>query len=334
MMIKPVNVRAPGKIILSGEHAVTQGCPALALAVSHFTKASISLDQAFQFHWQNLNVTSTYSLSQLQAFQGEKEKDYEKFKTGQLPIFSVLKNQEELAEYTVSSIVTQLKAIQGLNIQLSSDLPLGCGMGSSAALIAVLYAGIHHLHDKNWHFSEPDLQNMKSIESLQHGFSSGLDLQVSVLGGCHYFQQGKSVKVDFPNFPLYYVNTGMREASSSSNIMDVQKRLAGQLTSFSKVTEAMLQAIKDQHHQHFCTAMDENHQLLIDLGVVPQKVVNFIEVLQSKGFSAKISGAGATCGSRAGLVLITGQGDPFEICRDQGYVCEKVIPDFSGVNYV
>ncbi len=64
---------------------------------------------------------------------------------------------------------------------MQSDLPIGCGMGSSAAtILSVIYAIATHLHLP---ISQEKLfQLALEAENMQHGRSSGLDLKIVYAG--------------------------------------------------------------------------------------------------------------------------------------------------------
>ena len=58
-----MQVRAPGKLILSGEHAVVHGSPVLAMAVDCYTIFSLRADgPAFTLKLADLSFEQTYPL--------------------------------------------------------------------------------------------------------------------------------------------------------------------------------------------------------------------------------------------------------------------------------
>ncbi len=54
-------------------------------------------------------------------------------------------------------------------------------------------------------------------------------------------------------------------------------------------------------------AVRDNHELLVNIGVVPDKIQRFIQELNAFAISAKICGAGAVQGDHAGAVLAIGK---------------------------
>jgi mevalonate kinase len=73
---------------------------------------------------------------------------------------------------------------------------------------------------------------------------------------------------------------------------------------FANVTIAMDYALQQQSLPALHTAMRDNHQLLAHIGVVPPPVQAFITQIENSGGAAKVCGAGAVSGDRAGVVLV------------------------------
>ena len=160
-------------------------------------------------------------------------------------------------------------------------------------------------------------------ENMQHGFSSGLDLKIAMHGGCLYVQDQQLEPRPSPAFPLYLVNTGAPACSTGECVEKVAHhfRLAKVNQAFANVTYAMDAALKKQSTGDMQQAIRDNHQLLINLGVVPKKVQQFIAALEAKQAAAKICGAGAIIGDQAGAVLISAdnRASVNEVCNAFGY---------------
>ena len=58
----------------------------------------------------------------------------------------------------------------------------------------------------------------------------------------------------------------------------------------------------------------ENHQLLVEIGVVPTKAQNFIVDIEQLNAAAKTSGAGSVAGDNAGVVLVIS--DEIEVIKN------------------
>ena len=109
-MLKECTVNVPGKVIITGEHSVLQGCPAIAAACSRYITSHIIKNDTGKIEF----------------------KDKEPLP----PVAYKLLNQavEEFKRYfTLDS---------GVTMEFSSTLPIGSGMGSSAAVAASVFAGL------------------------------------------------------------------------------------------------------------------------------------------------------------------------------------------------
>jgi len=78
----------------------------------------------------------------------------------------------------------------------------------------------------------------------------------------------------------------------------------------------------------------ENNRLLQDIGVVPQRVRQFIEEIEQWGGSAKVCGAGSVTGDKGGVVLVIAESPPSEICRKFGYTVSPVRGDPLGTRII
>jgi mevalonate kinase len=312
MMSKQLTARSPGKLILSGEHAVVYGKPALAMAVNRYAQSRISshFTPAIFFNLLNLRYAKSLTLSTLTALKTRLQENYNDFLQGQCGIRDVLKKPFELLQYTVSNVIEKLNMTlpHGVEIKTSSTIPMGCGMGSSAATVM---STLHALT----HFFKLELEPLhylhlgKEAENLQHGRSSGLDLQLAMQGGCLKFQEGKMEARNFPNFPLYIVQTGTPLSSTGECVAHVAAHLqqGTLLEDFEAITHEMDKTLTTGHIKGIQDCIRANHALLSTLAVVPAKVQTFIQALESLGAAAKICGAGAVKGDKGGVIWVVFQ---------------------------
>ena len=65
------------------------------------------------------------------------ERNYEEFLAGRLSIREVVRKPVDLFQFAFVTILDglHLKMGGGVNVRLNSNIPIGCGMGSSAATI-------------------------------------------------------------------------------------------------------------------------------------------------------------------------------------------------------
>lgn len=328
---------APGKIILSGEHSVVCGQPAIAIAINRYARASViphNTPATVVFDLLNLKHHKNTTIKALRHLKSRLSADYHLFLRGERGIKDVLKLPHELSHFALSNFLERFNRFSdaGIRLKTESTIPIGCGMGSSAAMIlAVKFALAHHFKediDKEHLF-----QLALEAENLQHGHSSGLDLRVSLQGGIIEYHNGQFSTLTIPDWPLYIVNTGNPDSSTGECVMQSQKlfettNLAAEI---GAVTKAVKTALEQNNFTNFQLALRANHQLLVALGVVPTAVQKFISHLESHGLAAKVCGAGSIRGDKAGIVLIASLEDPSSLSQSFGYSVERVIGDTHGL---
>ena len=155
---KKVKVSAPGKVILSGEHAVVYGYPAILSAIDR--RLNLSLYQKDD----GIEIISEYP--------------------------------PDLAEYGIKKIAKELKisSKKGWVAKILSNIPPTGGMGSSAALSVAIAAGLYYLTKKNIDLNEINKMAYQ-IETKQHRHPSGGDNTISTYGGfLWYRKESESLK--------------------------------------------------------------------------------------------------------------------------------------------
>jgi len=319
-----VTARAPGKIILSGEHSVVYGRPAFALAINRFAETTITCQPGYGiwFEFPNDKLKHITTMRGLQELKTLIAKRYRKFTVGKYQIKDVIHSPLELIQYAFIYLVENLflPIKGGLKIQVETTLPIGCGMGASAAVILSLihalvnYCGRTLTIDKYLYFG-------REIENLQHGRSSGLDLFLSLHGGCYFFVAGDANKRNLPSIPFVLVNTGKPKTSTGECVEVVAKHLQNSIIAdeFSQVAVAMDLAVQQNDLEKIKQCVRENNELLKYIEVVPKRVADFIMAIEARGNAAKVSGAGAISGGNAGIVLVVGENEISDIVAEYGY---------------
>lgn len=307
-----MKVYAPGKIILSGEHAVVYGNPALAMAVNRYVTATVTREVRPQisFDLTDISHRSRLSIDSLRSLKNRVKRKYHRFINGDFSIREVLHKPFELAQFAMGVFAESLNFSlpHGVKIHVTSDIPIGSGMGSSAAtILSVMYAISKHL---NMPISHDALYQLAlEAENMQHGKSSGLDIRVALNGGCLYVN-GQDIQTrTVPNAPMYLVNTGTPVTTTGQCVETVAPHFKSihLIDEFKAVTNAMDAAIQQQSTQNLQDAIRGNHQLLMNIGVVPARVQQFIREVETTGGAAKVCGAGSVAGNQAGAVLVVAQ---------------------------
>lgn len=310
-MKTPINTQAiaPGKLILSGEHAVVYGNPALVMAINRYVKTTVLPQTGSQitFCFPDLMAERSLTFTTLMQLQDRIRQDYQRFLKGDLAIREVLREPIELVQFAVSLLLeaVNIQVLSGIRINMQTDILIGCGMGSSAAAVVSILAALAHYLQVT---ITPELffNLAHQAENMQHGKSSGLDLQSSLHGGCLYFKEGQMIARTPSTLSLYLINTGQPQTNTGECIAVAATYFKNTQigADFTAVTDRMDKAFQYNKLDEMILAMRENHKLLNTIGVVPQKVQQLIAEIEQQGGAAKISGAGAVEGNNAGVVLI------------------------------
>uniref|UniRef100_A0A0S3J3S4 Mevalonate kinase n=1 Tax=Hevea brasiliensis TaxID=3981 RepID=A0A0S3J3S4_HEVBR len=235
-----VKARAPGKIILSGEHAVVHGSTAVAASINLYTYVTLSFataenddslklqlkDMALEFSWPIGRIREALSNLGAPPSSTRTSCSMESIKT-----ISALVEEENIPEAKialtsgVSAFLWLYTSIQGFKpatVVVTSDLPLGSGLGSSAAFCVALSAALLAFSDSvnvdtkhlGWSiFGESDLELLNKWalegEKIIHGKPSGIDNTVSAYGNMIKFKSGNLTRIK-SNMPLKMLVTNTR----------------------------------------------------------------------------------------------------------------------------
>ncbi|OGT35732.1 MAG: hypothetical protein A3F11_05130 [Gammaproteobacteria bacterium RIFCSPHIGHO2_12_FULL_37_14] len=336
-----MKVYAPGKLILSGEHAVVYGKPALAMAVNRYATATVTREilPRILFDLSDLAHRGHLSLGAVRNLKDRIKRKYYRFIQGDFSIRDVLHKPFELAQFALSIVIESLNLSlpHGVKIHVQSDIPIGCGMGSSAAtILSVMQAVSNHLQLSL--SSESLFQLALEAEKMQHGYSSGLDLRISLQGGCLYVHGQEVQARPLPKFPMYLVNTGTPLSTTGQCVEKVATYFKSQQLGdeFAAVTNSMDEALQQQSWQKMQMAIHENYKLLVTIGVVPAHVQHFIAEIAASGGAAKVCGAGAIAGNQAGAVLIIHEDQALLslLAARFGYSVIPIMGEFRGLHAV
>lgn len=296
---------APGKIILSGEHSVVYGAPALALALDRYMKVDFEPDRLPRLSWHTQEKTHVLGLDKFALLRRRLDSYFERYLRGELSIGQILRKPAELVFYAVdmAHLLSGLEQMPRGRVRIDSEIPIGAGMGSSAALIAALLTLFGHFDSRD------DLvRQVRHCERLQHGRGSLIDAATVCLGGL--------VRVcgdRFDSLPLapeglgegwFWVFTGTPATSTGTCVEQVRSGFATSAiwSEFSEVTGEIERAL--ERGGDLVGPVRENHRLLCRIGVVPAPLGRFAEQVEQRGGAAKVCGAGAVSGDNGGLMLV------------------------------
>ena len=198
-----INSSAGGKVIISGEHSVVYGKPALAFSIDKFTKMDLEGYKSSK----SFNIFASVNLLDLKIqLSITKSELIEIITNNIMPEF----NNDKYKKHIIYIITNFFKRILDLNIldkkgiknyiynnyftaSISSEIPVGFGLGSSAAFNVCIINGICNLINKIIKkniFSEKDILLLSNDgEKIFHnGTPSGIDASCSLYGGIILFR--------------------------------------------------------------------------------------------------------------------------------------------------
>jgi len=330
---------APGKLILSGEHSVVYGKPAIAMAIDRSAVFEVTpqAGDRISFDLPGITDDESFTLMALRDLKRRVENKYREFLSGDIGIGYVLSAPADLFRFAFINTLDGLHRTldSGLVLKLRSSIPMGCGLGSSAATVLSELRAMGHFLRVDF---KPDWYYEYSLEAekMQHGKPSGVDSYISLHGGCARFEQGVARSIALPRMKMFMVQTGIPQSTTGECVMEVERRFrsSGIWSEFEEVTNAFEDALRHNNVQKLHWLVRENNRLLAAIGVVPVQVQQFIREIEAWGGSAKICGAGSVTGENGGVVLVIAETQPVGICQKYGYVVSPLRGDPLGTRII
>lgn len=202
----------------------------------------------------------------------------------------------------------KLKKIPPYKLELSSQIPIGAGLGSSAAVSAAYIGALLTFLKIKW---DKTLINELTYEAEKvfHGNPSGGDNSTVVYGGLVWFRkETPQLKIIQPlqftipsklakNFVI--INTGKPKESTKDMVEMVGKKYK----KFQKIFDHQEQlvrelgtVVKEANEKEFIRIIKEGEKNLESIGVVSKFAQEIIRKIEKEGGAAKICGAGASFG--------------------------------------
>lgn len=321
---------APAKVILFGEHFVVYGSPAILAAINK----RISVDARTIIHDENkivirsdIGVAGEYhNNGEFNALEGGS-----KAKAVLDPLYSAIRQV---------LLMRNKKKNTGIEVVISSRVPPGIGLGSSAASCVATVAAVDSLFQKN---SSRQKVCELAIESerLIHKRSSGADCYVSTFGGLmQYYGKSKSFKniETKGSLSLVVASTGIKHSTSDlvagvKRFKDTNRILFESLSKqASGICLQACTAIESGKCDKIGELMNENQIILEQIGISHHKVRDIIDICSKAGaIGAKITGAG---GGGAVIALAASKQESTKIAshvKAAGYQSFEVEIDYNGL---
>jgi mevalonate kinase len=272
--------KAPGKIILFGEHAVVYGQPAIAIPVMNVCATARVLplltEEAGKVRVQANDI-------QLDALLRDLPEDH--------PLAAAIRTtlQEITPDHTPS-----------FTLQLDSNIPISAGMGSGAAVTVAIIRALSAFLGQPL----PDERISAlayEVEKLHHGTPSGIDNTVVTYQKPVYFQREEPLQTLSIAQPTFWViaDTG-EKTPTKETVASVRESHESDPEGYQAVFDA-IGAIARQARQALTAGdlvqlgelMNENQRYLEQILVSSPALESLIDVARGSGAAgAKLSGGG------------------------------------------
>jgi len=244
--MEKIIVSVPGKVIIAGEYAVVYGEQALVATVDKRLRVKIE--------W----------LKENKIIIEDKYKDL------------------RLTKMAVKACLQEVgKLSGGVKIIIDSEIPVGSGLGSSAAMATAVAWGM--LKDRS---EKVKNKVVKLIENKQHGRASGVDQTIVREGGVLRYKKSEGFKKIKLNGlkNLLLIDSGKPVESTGEMVAMVGKKKDEYKDVFKKMGEIS--------NDWKPLKIKENQRLLEKIGVVGDRARVMVEKIEEVGGMAKVCGAG------------------------------------------
>ncbi|MCP4141584.1 MAG: mevalonate kinase [Chloroflexi bacterium] len=302
-----ITARASGKIILFGEHAVVYGQPALAVPVNQlYAEAEVS-DIPRAGIWVNApDINLHEELPRIAPENPLASVILAVFSTLNIDVFARRALPGEAISMTVGEIVASQNHAprndkpKGIEIKISSTIPLASGLGSGAAVsVAIIRALSTHLEHP---FSDKKVNEIAyEVEKIHHGTPSGIDNTVVTYAKPIFFIKDQPIEllsVAEP-FTIIIADTGI-PAPTKESVGDVHKlweknpqKMEALFAAAGSIAKTARQAIEGGFPEQLGPLMNENQRILREMGVSSPELDRLTEAsLKAGALGAKLSGGG------------------------------------------
>lgn len=210
----------------------------------------------------------------------------------------------------VGAVNLRLRIDQAGNIK--SQIPIGSGMGSSAALSVA---------KSTLELGELNLEKINQLsykkEKKFHGNPSGIDNTISTYGGLLWYKKEvdgskifRQIKLKVKIKNIFILNSGRPKETTRDMVDYVRNRYLNEkrdvgwiFNEMGIVTSGLHKFISGAGSNNFGSLINRNELLLERLGVVSESTIDIISKIKELGGYAKISGAGGRSGG-SGIVLV------------------------------
>lgn len=271
----PFQTQTHGKWILAGEHAVVRGHGALVFPLLDKTlDLNYIPNSTFPLHCTAHMVDIDPQITQTLLYQ--------------------------IVEHGLQKIQRSVATTPG-HLHIDSTIPIGGGMGASAALCVAITRWFISQH---WVSQDSEFQMARELEHFFHGKSSGLDIIGVRSDTGMYFQNGEATPLHASWIPRWQLSFCGQQGPTADSIQTVQKLWADNPARGQMIDETMQaavlaakQALENPFHQHshnhLAQALQQARTCFENWGLITPDLQQHMESLCAQGAAAvKPTGSG------------------------------------------
>jgi len=302
-----VKASAPGKVLLLGEHAVVYGHPALAAALRLRVAVEVEEDpggptiELLAPAGTPISTRASTPVSTSIPTSIPTSSSIPTSTSTSRPPPSSIPAPPELLR-AASDLAAAAGAPPRFRARVRSELPLGGGLGSSAALGVALARAFAQLAGRDCPPERAEELALQ-LERVFHGAPSGVDPAICARGGLILFRRGDPAEVEriSPRVPLHLavVLTGVVRGTRST-VLPLSARRAERpdlydpmLAFLGELARGGARALERGDLQDLGVRFDAAHGVLCALGVSCPELEEAVAALRGAGaLGAKLTGAG------------------------------------------
>ncbi|ABU81940.1 mevalonate kinase [Ignicoccus hospitalis] len=280
-----VSARAPTKVTLFGEHSVVYGKPAIVFSMPIYINVKLSLSDDLMV------ITGPVSLRSVDLVISK-----DKIEVGDL----VRKQMEKYVSYVVEAL--QTIGVEGARVEIESPMPVGAGVGTSAAVTVGTIAAACAL--KRCGLNKEGIAKLAwEVEKKVQGKASPMDTFASALGGVLWIEKEDSgwkiERLSVDQLPLV-VGIFEKRKTTAELVREVALKVQRSeiykdiIELMGKIAREAREALIKGDLKELGELMKLNNAMLEALGLVTKEVSNAIHAAELAGaYGAKASGAGS-----------------------------------------
>ena len=327
-MIRECVASAPGKLILMGEHAAVFGRPALITAIDLRVNVRFSgtSGSSVELVLEDLGLRDETTWTEIREYSEAARRAWERYRQAPAETaFGVVRGSDpaHVVKVALGEAVRAARpeTLPGVVVTVTSDVPIGSGFGSSAAVAVASIAGLLTMLGRE---PSPELIDRVALETerRQHGFPSGVDHSTVLRGGVVWAEREPTTGslhledlsvAEGQLVPFRILDSGRPVEGTGEVVaavrgwMEREPKMSGELLlRMEQITRSLRAELVEVGGTPGSVPeyLHDFEECLEALGVVPPAVRRRIEALRAVGAAAKISGAGSLTGEGAGCLLV------------------------------